>query len=293
MKNGKLDVRAAVALLGPPGSAPPLAPGLLIGHEKELARGLREAMERHRDAVLRVLEDLDARPSGIALGPLTRALDQAPAREKAEVTAALERIGLEILPDVEKLAGHRDPLVRRRALSVAGKIAAPEVKPLIERALGDDEISVREGAMRACGHFAARRGAKASDLVRRVTDRLAAPSWQERVAAARAIGEFGALADRAALGRAAVGDDKAFVREAAVVSLGRLGAKASWAVLLQAADRAREKVPEVRRAAVEALAEVAERGDERARAALAEIAENDPSAEVRAAAKRARRSEKK
>jgi tetratricopeptide (TPR) repeat protein len=289
MKNGKIDARAAVALLGPQGGDPPLAPALLVGHEKELARGLREAMERHRDAILRVLEDLDARPLGIALGPLTAGLDQAPARDRTQVAAALDRIGVEILPDVEKLAGHRDPLVRRRALSVAGKIGAAEVKPLLERALDDDEISVREGAMRACAAFAARRGNKAADLVRKVTDRLTAADWQERVAAARALGEFGAHADRAALGRAALSDEKAFVREAAVSSLGRLGPRPSTAVLLQAADRSREKVPEVRRAAVLALAPLVG-GDPRVRAALAGVAAQDPSAEVRAAA---RGSEKK
>ncbi|HWM86806.1 MAG TPA: HEAT repeat domain-containing protein [Kofleriaceae bacterium] len=292
MRNGKLDVRAAVGLLAQQGGDPPLAPGLLIGHEKELARGLREAMERHRDALLRVLEDLDARPSGIALGPLTASLDRAPARERTQVAAALERIGKQILPQVEKLAGHRDPLVRRRALSVAGKIAAPEVKPLLERALSDDEVSVREGAMRACAHFVARRGAKASDLVRRVVERLSAPNWQERVAAARALGDFGVHADREALGRAALADDKAFVREAALLSLGRLGGK-TLEVMLQAADSSREAVPEVRQAAIEGLAPLAARGDERARAALARAAESDPSAAVQAAARRARGSEKK
>ncbi|HKE15331.1 MAG TPA: HEAT repeat domain-containing protein [Kofleriaceae bacterium] len=293
MKNGKLDVRAAVALLGQTEGDPALAPGLLIGHDKDLARGLREAMERHRDAVLRVLEDLDARPGGIALGPLTAALDQAPARERDQVAAALDRIGQQILPQVEKLAGHRDPLVRRRALSVAGKIAAPEVKPLLERALDDDEISVREGAMRACAYFVARRGAKASDLVRRVVDRLAAPGWQERVAAARALGDFGSFADRDALARAALSDDKAFVREAAVASLGRLDPRQAESVLLQALDSAREKVPEVRQAAAQALAPLAASGDERARSALARSAESDPSAAVRAAARQPRGSEKK
>ena len=293
MKNGKLDVRAAIALLAQTDGDPALAPGLLIGHEKELARGLREAMERHRDAVLRVLEDLDARPSGIALGPLTAALDQAPARERAKATAALERIGMGILPQVEKLAGHRDPLVRRRALSVAGKIAAPEVKPLLERALGDDEISVREGAMRACAHFVARRGAKAGDLTRKVVERLSGPNWQERVAAARALGEFGSFADRQALGRAATTDDKAFVREAAVQSLGRLGGRDTAAVLLQAIDSSREKVPEVRQAAAMALIPLAAGGDERAKAALARAGDSDPSQAVRAAARRPRGPEKK
>jgi len=143
--------------------------------------------------------------------------------------------------------------------------------------------------MRACAAFVARRGNKASDLVRKVTDRLSAPDWQERVAAARALGDFGSFADRGALGRAAVGDAKAFVREAAVSSLGRLGARASVEVLVQAADRTREKVPEVRRAAVEALAPLAPT-DRRVRAVLADIADQDPSAEVKAAA---RGSEKK
>jgi len=197
----------------------------------------------------------------------------------------LERIGKGILPELEKLSAHRDPLVRRRALSVAGKIAAPESRALLERGLGDAELSVREGAMLACAQFAVKRGAKGggAEMARKVIDRLGSASWQERVAAARATGELGPMADRPALERAAVGDKAAFVREAAVVALGRLGA-GSLDTLLKALDFDHEKVPEVRLAAAVALGKSS---DQRARAALTEAARRDPDASVKAAAQRA------
>jgi HEAT repeat protein len=284
MKHGKLDMRAAVAQLALTTGDPPLSAALLVGQDQQLARGLRQAMSRHRDALVRVLEDLDARPGGVALGPLTARLDQASAKDRAAALAVLDRIGVAILPDLTKLASHRDPLVRRRALSVAGKIAAAESKGMLEKGLDDPDPSVREGAMLACAHFAVRRGSKGgSEMARKVIDRLGSTSWQERVAAARAIGELGPMADRAALDRAARNDDKAFVREAAVMSLGRLGAGGSIDALVAALDFKREKVPEVRVAAAIALTKS---GDGRARAALAAAAERDPNQGVRAAAQR-------
>jgi tetratricopeptide (TPR) repeat protein/HEAT repeat protein len=283
MKHGTLNMRAAVAQLAPLSGDPPLSSALLVGQDRELARGLRQAMTRHRDALVRVLEDLDARPGGVALGPLTARLDQASAKDRAAVEAVLDRLGKSILPDLEKLTAHRDPLVRRRALSVAGKIAAPESRALLERGLGDAELSVREGAMLACAQFAMKRGARGggAEMARKVMDRLGSASWQERVAAARAAGELGAMADRPALQRAATGDKAAFVREAAVISLGKLGVAASLDALLAALDADREKVPEVRLAAAVALGKSS---DPRARSALAEAARRDPDASVKAAA---------
>jgi tetratricopeptide (TPR) repeat protein/HEAT repeat protein len=287
MRSGKLDVRAAVAQLAPQSGDPPLSPMLLVGRETDLGNAVRAALGRHRDALVRVLEDLDSRDGGVGLGPLTARLAAAPARDRAQVIAVLDKLGSALLPDLEKLASHRDPQVRRRALSVAGKVAAPASRALIERGLTDAELSVREGAMLAAAHYAARGGAKASELVRRVIEKLTSPMWQERVAAARALGEMGAAADRAVLARAASTDEKAFVREAAVVAVGRLGGQGSLDVLLRAADHTQEKVPEVRLAAVQALARSS---DPRARGALPGIAAADPSDEVRRAAGR---SEKK
>ena len=287
MRAGKLDAHAAVTQLAPQGGDPPLSPLLLVGREADLGGAVRGALSRHRDALVRVLEDLDSRAGGVGLGPLTARLDAAPAKDRAQVIAVLDKLGVTLLPDLEKLAAHRDPMVRRRALSVAGKVAAPASRALIERGLGDDELSVREGAMLAAAHYAARKGPRASDLVRRVIEKLSSQSWQERVAAARALGEMGAAADREALARAATSDDKAFVREAAVMSVGRLGGAGALDVLVQAADHRREKVPEVRLAAVQALGRSS---DPRARAALEGAAAGDPSDAVR---KAAGRSEKK
>ena len=177
-------------------------------------------------------------------------------------------------------------MVRERTLSVVGKIAAPAAGPLLERALEDPDLSVREAAMRASAHYLARKGKGASQLAAKVAAQLAAPSWQVRVAAARSLGDFGAAADREALERAARGDDKAFVRQAAVESLGQIGGADAVAALIAAGSPAREKVPDVRAAAAAALAR-AGAGVARVKAALATMASGDPSAKVRAAARRA------
>jgi HEAT repeat protein len=178
--------------------------------------------------------------------------------------------------------------VRRRALSVAGKTGAPSARRIIERGFTDAESSVREGAMLAAAQVAARNGPGAAELAAKVARELRADGWQERVSAARALGEAGARADRKALGRAAVGDEKAFVREAAAAALGRLGAHQALPVLIRAASFEREKVDDVRVAAAVSIGQLALSTEEggRARAALAEIARRDPSEAVRRAAAR-------
>jgi HEAT repeat protein len=77
---------------------------------------------------------------------------------------------------------------------------------------------------------------------------------------------------------AALGDPDGFVREAAARALGVLRRADAIAALVEST---KDEVPEVRLAAVTAVAPIA---DARARARLAEVAKDDPDPRVRAAA---------
>ncbi len=283
MRLTKFDARAAVRNLASPLDAPPLTAAVIVGHEKELTAGLREALGRHRDLVVRVLIDLDDRDGAISLGPLTARIDEAAASERDAVGQALDRIGAAILPELEKLTEHRDTVVRQRALSVMAKIGTPEVGPLLQKALDDDRRTVREAAMIAASSYVRRQGNGAKPLVDAVAAKLSAERWQERKAAAEALGRFGALGDGDALARALSRDAKAFVRQAAASSLGLLGDRSKIPALIKAATLAEEPSAAVRLAAVRSLVGM---GDPSAKEFLSGVAEADPDSRVREAAKR-------
>jgi HEAT repeat protein len=281
MRLTKFDAGTAIRNVVPPLDPPELSPQLIIGHEKELTEGVREALRRHRDMVVRVLIDLDERPAALSLGPLTARLDEAKPAQRGNVDQVLDRLGLAILGDLEKLAAHRDTVVRQRALSVLSKVPAPQIGAILDRALDDERRSVREAAMLAAANHVARQGAAARPLVDKVASRLAAKRWQERKAAAEAMGRFGALADESALVSALESDTKAFVRAAAATSLGQLGSKNAVPALGKQVAARSEPNPAVRVAAVRALIAI---GDGRAKDPLAEAARSDPSPKVREAA---------
>jgi HEAT repeat protein len=117
-----------------------------------------------------------------------------------------------------------------------------------------------------------------------VARRLQTDDWEGRTDAARALGDFGAHTDLAALIKA-VDDSNAYVRESAVQSIGRLagaGIERERAVtaLIHAAQ---DEIAVIRLAAVEGLG----RADtQRARDQLRQMAERDSSERVVQAARR-------
>jgi tetratricopeptide (TPR) repeat protein len=280
MRHGKFDAEAAVRALPGPLPAPELVPRLIAGHESDIASGIKSAIGRHRDHIVRVLRDLDARDGGIALGPLTTGLDRAPAAQQEPTRQALERIGSALLPQLEPLGQHRDPEVRALAVSVLAKIGAPAARATLQTALHDRSIAVRQAAMRAGAHYALRRPQDAPGLVAEVVARLQAPAWQERVAAAAALGHYGPHGDSAALVRA-LSDPQSFVREAAAAALGQLGAQSAVPALLQATS---DPSVHVRVAAVRSLISI---GDPRAHDRLQELRRStSEDSRVRSAAQR-------
>ena len=61
----------------------------------------------------------------------------------------LGKSGISLWPEVEEAAGHKDPELRAAALQVAAAIGPGRVRSLLEKALKDDEDSVRSAAVEA------------------------------------------------------------------------------------------------------------------------------------------------
>jgi cellulose synthase operon protein C len=273
LRNGKLHLATAVSHL--PGDLPQVTAltQVVPGNEKAIAEGIRAALGEHRDLVLSTLLDLDARDDGLSLGSLVTAT----ATVDAQLAKSLAAIAASIGEDVAGHLADRDAKVRAVALSVAAKIDAPGVDEAIAKAFSDPAGLVRQAAMRAVVVVHGRRSEVPRALAAGLTRSLTADDWDDRRAAAQAIGRLGAAADVAALS-AALADDNAFVREEAAIALGRLGARSATDALITATH---DDTWNVRAAAAAALRAA---GDPKAKPRLAELAADDPQAEVRAAA---------
>lgn len=281
LDGGKLDYRALIQGLVADLPAVPLAPTLVKGHAAEIADGIVEALGRHRDLVVRVLGDLDAREEGLGLGLLTAGLGAAAPADRDAVADVLAKIAVAVGPSLEKLCDHRDPEIRRLAVAVLAKTKLPAAIVRVTKAIADDDAAVRIGAMASAGRWVRVNGQSAQGteaLAAAVAQRLGAESWQERVAAARSLGALGAAAPTAPLTKA-LEDPSGFVREAAAQALGALKRGDAVEPLLRVTT---DEVPEVRLAAVQALIAI---GDPKAKKRLDELAEKDPDERVRRAAK--------
>jgi tetratricopeptide (TPR) repeat protein len=281
MRNGKFNQAQAIAALVSEIEPPPLLPAFLAKHETSVIEGLTRSLSRHRDLVVRVLGDLDSRPGGIGLGPLTARLESTRGPARRQVEATLNRVGVALAPRLTELTAHDDPAIRRRALSVLAKIGDRGARPTIESAFSDRRLSVRLSAIATAAVYFRRTGDGA------IAERLAATlarskAWQERVAAARSLAAFsGRDPAIAALAAAVAGDAKSFVRARAAASLGELGDARGVDPLIRAASAKHEASAAVRLAATGALHQL---GTADAKAALARIARTDPVERVRAAA---------
>lgn len=266
---------------------PPLPPTVIAGNEAMIAAGLREALGRHRDVLVRVLTDLNQGSDHLSLGPLTAGLESASTQERTRLRQVLDRIGQGILVRLADLVGHRDPVVRRLALSVIAKIDTTEAPALLRTGMEDPVSSVRLAAMQAAATHVHVFGRGGPVLIRAVAAQLGDESWRTRADAARALGDFGARSDIDALTRAA-GDHNAYVREQAILSLGRQarsrGGSSSGArdpaldqvvsALLEASE---DELAVIRLAAVHGLGDTV---DPRARERLRQLAATDPDREV-------------
>src|SRR5205085_1838101 len=162
-----------------------------VGHEAALIAGIERALTTHRDQVLRVLADLGSRPPRLGLGPLTAVLE-APGQVagKAEVEAALDRIGAALAADVAPPGGH------------------PDVAALV-RALRDPIALVRVAAARALRDL---RAAGATAALIGAARPAREPIGEVRRAAVEALRAIGGPEATAALRAIAAGDPDPTVR---------------------------------------------------------------------------------
>lgn len=215
MRAGKLDLATMVSGLasGPTDGGDPAA--LVIGREAAIAKALTAALGSHHDAALAALDDLDQAPDRLSLGELT------PAPLSPAAATALTTIGAAIAPAVLPHLGADDPKLAARAVSVAAKLDGAAAERAIIAATAEARPLVRLAAIAALGA----RPSPTPAMVAALTERLKAPAWQDRRAAALALGQLGARGDVAAV-LAAVGDRKVLVREAVAEALGRIGGAA-------------------------------------------------------------------
>ena len=295
-RDGRYDAAAALdALLGdiePPALPPRLVQRLLASHEADIIKGLREALGQHRDLLAGVLTALDRDADHLGLGALTAGLTTATLAELARLRPALARIGQAILPDLATLAQHRDAEVRARVMAVTAKIQSPESQAILLAGIDDAQPAVRRAAIRAAVLHAGlylsgppvSASPSAAALGQAIARRLETDDWDGRVDAARALGELGAQGQIAALARA-VDDASAYVRESAVLSIGRLAGvgverdRACDALVRATGD----ELAVIRLAAVEGLARTE---TPRAREQLRRIADRDADERVRQSARR-------
>lgn len=280
MRAGKYDPDTAIRTAAGELDAPPVSAALILGHEDAITAGIREALGRHRDLVVRVLRDLDARDDGPALGLLTARLDSASPEDRDRVREVLRRVGEALFAELDGLArDSRDGEVRRLALSVVAKLALPKSADTLIAGLADGDRGVREAALAAAARYAELDGPARDRLVAPVVAALGAEHWRERAAAATALASFGDQAPSEPL-LAALRDPNGFVREAAARAVGRLRRTSAVPALLElTADRS----PAVQLAAVDALVAI---GDPRAAVRMAELAREADDPAVRAAASR-------
>ncbi len=270
MRAGKLDLAALVRDL--PGQLPDSAipASAIVAHAAAIAAAINVGLGSHRDEALSVLTDLDARDAGLGVGAIV------PAAAPPVVVAALEAIGVAILPAVIRRASDDDFKVAARALGVAAKIGGPTAAAAVEQALRSPSRLVRAAATRSVAVLH-RRGAMTPTLKVALVAQLTSTDWEDRQHAATALGGLGGDSDVAALVKA-LRDPWSFVRDAAAAALGSLRATAAVPALL---DATRDVNPAVRASAARALVAI---GDPRATPRLLELAADDPDDAVRAAA---------
>jgi HEAT repeat protein len=145
---------------------------------------------------------------------------------------------------IAALLDHPLPRVRAAALSFLGGRDEPAARQAVLRALGDTDPQLQQTAL----HLAARWGS--AQVAAAVAKLLGDRSWSTRAKAARALGEMSrAASDKQGhplvvkvLGDAALNDDYALVRQAALEGLSRFDRKAAGPVL----RRALQQDPEAR-----------------------------------------------
>ena len=225
-------------------------------HGDAIARGLRLALGRHRDVVLRVLRDLNSDTHTLTLGPLTSGRQLLSASDQGRQDRAVKKACATLGPALEHLRTHRDSLVRSRALAVLARLALPGLQAHLRRALKDRSWSVRVRALVATGQARRKGSLSVAQALALIRPSLSAPHWRERESAAVTLTSLGHPSVVGALAIAAR-DPNAFVREASMVGLGQAGGPRAITIL---GKGHKDNVRHVRLAACRSLVKLRARG---------------------------------
>ncbi|MBI5517225.1 MAG: tetratricopeptide repeat protein [Deltaproteobacteria bacterium] len=230
-----------LAALDPADGPPLVGTEALVRFAETLAGSARSALTLQES--LGVL--LDALEGG-AVSPLASAGEVGSSEAARSARGVILRAAA---PSLASLVGVGDPAVRRRLVAVLEGLDEPSTTEALARAAADPDLATAEAALRAL----AGRAANADEaLLRTLTGRCTpATPWRLRVAAVGALGHSPHPTARSAL-LAALGDDYAYVREAAVRGLRGRGADPAVREALQAV-RDRDPDESVRTLAREAL----------------------------------------
>ncbi len=277
IRNGRVDWRSYLTELAP--SSRHLGQLALRRLMKKygalVARGLRVALRRHRDLVLRVLRALDTERRGLSVAAFGLGSASGPVASKT-----LEPLARVLREEVARLVRHRDPDVRTHALRLAAKVGFAGMVNLVSLGLADSSSQVRRAAVEAAVIAVGRRPAWRPAFVRLLAASIGKLAWHEKLERIRGLGMLKARSALPVLRRYAR-SSHGFLVEFAVRALGRIGDRRALPELLAAL---RSGAAKVRLTAVLAVARVAPRAS---RAALARLARTDPDARVRAAARKA------
>ncbi|MBW2733398.1 MAG: tetratricopeptide repeat protein [Deltaproteobacteria bacterium] len=238
-----------------------------------IAVGVYAALQRHRDVVLRVLRDLDRDPQQLTLSPLSDTQHLTPTQRHTSATI-LAHLSTQIAPALGRLLAHKDPLIRRRAISVLLKLRRADTGAQLRARW--QKWSWRERAF-TLSRLSQLKEPAVSNTTWKILARQGINSqhWAVREAAV----SFLAVGPQPAtkLLQRALSDANGFVRQAAVVALGGR----AWPTRLMLLRRAlQDDLAYVRASAIK----VARHHHPRALRREIERAQHDPAPEVRHAA---------
>jgi HEAT repeat protein len=246
----RVDVRTLFQQLTPTGYRAEENARALVKLSTALAAASAIAVQSSPERARVVADQLLARSGKPAFGALTRDLPALPAADRSAAERAAESIAEAVTPPFIALASHPASEVRVLAIRFLATRSEPRAQERVLASLDDPAEGVQHAALAALGR---RRDAAALDTVVRLLG--SNPLWPVRVAAAEALAGFegGTRSGRAlaALTRAALADDYALVREAAVRALARSPEPKARGVLERVAKADPE--PRVRQAAHSAL----------------------------------------
>ncbi|MCC6746293.1 MAG: HEAT repeat domain-containing protein [Deltaproteobacteria bacterium] len=225
VRQGQVDVDAFAARLFAAGAevdslgAEQLA-WVIEQHGPLLLEGLKSALDRHRDVVLRALHDLDGPGGRLGLGPFTSGLERLDNRRRQQLERTMAHLGMRLESPLARFLSHGDSALRTAALTVYAKLARHPLLPLRRAAQGAN-WSTRVAALRSLEVARARGVISSKDLLADATRAARGAHYREREAAAEVLASLGKPGREllATLSR----DANGFVREAALVALGRSG----------------------------------------------------------------------